>query len=224
MLDFDILEIIQLVIILVISIAMHEYAHALVSHKLWDPTPKIQWRLTPNPIKHLDPMGSLMMLFMIISHRGIGRWKPVQINPSYYKDPLKWELLVALAGPATNILLAVLWIIVLLIYGRIWWFSLIDLISTQNYIVITFRQLFILVNFSLAIFNLIPIPPLDGFSIIKVVFSWLARQIERYQIYFSLWFLFILLGPGRWIIGNFIFNIWTFLFNLFFWFFSSIIY
>jgi len=87
-----IIEIIQLAIILAISIGMHEYAHAYVSYRLGDPTPKLQGRLTPNPLKHLDPIGFFMIF---IAH--FGRGKPVQINPLYYKNPRKGELMVALA-------------------------------------------------------------------------------------------------------------------------------
>ena len=81
---------------------MHEYAHAYVSYRLGDPTPKLQGRLTPNPLKHIDPIGFLMVF---LAH--FGRGKPVQINPLYYKNPRKGELIVSLAGPATNLILAI---------------------------------------------------------------------------------------------------------------------
>ena len=100
----DILTIILLAIILVISIGFHEYAHAWVSYILWDPTPKLQWRLTPNPLKHIDPIGFLM-IFLIL----FGWWKPVQVNPMYYKNKLRDELLVALAWPFANFLMAFVW-------------------------------------------------------------------------------------------------------------------
>ncbi|MDR0607334.1 MAG: site-2 protease family protein [Candidatus Peribacteria bacterium] len=79
-------------IILLISIGLHEYAHAYASNQLGDPTPKLQGRLTPNPLKHLDIVGFLL-IFLI----GFGRGKPVQINPSYYKKPLRDELITALS-------------------------------------------------------------------------------------------------------------------------------
>ena len=79
-------------IILLVSIGLHEYAHARSSHKLGDPTPKLQGRLTPNPLKHVDPIG-FVMIFLI----GFGLGKPVQINPSYYKKPLRDELITSLA-------------------------------------------------------------------------------------------------------------------------------
>ena len=103
----------SLAIILLIAIWLHEYSHAYVSYKLWDPTPKLQWRLTTNPLKHIDPIGFLM-IFLI----WFGRWKPVQVNPTYYKDPVKWELLVALAWPAMNLVLAIIWIVLMLIVSK----------------------------------------------------------------------------------------------------------
>ena len=157
----DIFTIIQLAIILAVSIWMHEYAHAYVSYRLGDPTPKLQWRLTPNPLKHLDPIGFLMIF---IAH--FGRGKPVQINPLYYKNPRKWELMVSLAGPATNLVLAIIWILVMLIYAKIMGGTPNDIFMNNVDLVINFRISFSYLNISLAIFNLIPVAPLDGYRLI----------------------------------------------------------
>ena len=92
LLSMDFLTIIYLAVIFVISISLHEYAHARTSAKLGDPTPKIQGRLTPNPLAHIDPLGFLMIF---IIHFGRGR--PVIVNPAYYKNKLRDELLVSLA-------------------------------------------------------------------------------------------------------------------------------
>ncbi|MDP2669794.1 MAG: site-2 protease family protein [bacterium] len=92
MFSFSAFELISLAITFVISISLHEYAHARASTKLGDPTPKLQGRLTPNPLKHIDPIGFLLIF---IIHFGRGR--PVIINPAYYKHPLRDELLVSLA-------------------------------------------------------------------------------------------------------------------------------
>ena len=110
----EIIIYIQLAIILLVSIGIHEFAHAYTSYKLGDPTPKIQGRLTPNPLKHIDPIGFLMIF---IIH--FGRGKPVQIDPSYYKKPYRDELITALAGPASNILLGSLGLLIMFIYGWI---------------------------------------------------------------------------------------------------------
>mgnify|MGYP000879363001 FL=1 len=108
----QIVNILILAVILLLSIGFHEYAHARASNKLGDPTPKLQGRLTPNPLAHIDPMGFLLIF---IIHFGWG--KPVQINPSYYKNPRIDEFLVAIAGPLTNILMAIIGIVVLKIYS-----------------------------------------------------------------------------------------------------------
>jgi Zn-dependent protease len=108
----QIVNILILAVILLLSIGFHEYAHARASNKLGDPTPKLQGRLTPNPLAHIDPMGFLLIF---IIHFGWG--KPVQINPNYYKNPRIDEFLVAIAGPLTNILMAIIGIVVLKIYS-----------------------------------------------------------------------------------------------------------
>jgi len=167
-------EIIQLAIILAVSIWMHEYAHAYVSYRLGDPTPKLQGRLTPNPLKHIDPIGFLMIF---LAH--FGRGKPVQINPLYYRYPRKWELMVALAGPSTNLLLAIIWILVLLIYAKIMGGTPNDIFLNQTDLMINFWINFSFLNIALAIFNLIPIAPLDGYRLIKIRRHRWAEFMER---------------------------------------------
>ncbi len=167
-------EIIQLAIILAVSIGMHEYAHAYVSYRLGDPTPKLQGRLTPNPLKHLDPIGFLMVF---VAH--FWRGKPVQVNPLYYKNPRKWELMVSLAGPATNLLLAIIGIVVMLIYVNIMWGTPNDIFTNNIDIMISFRINFSFLNIALAIFNLIPIAPLDGYRLIKIRRHQGAERMER---------------------------------------------
>ena len=204
-------------IILLISIGLHEYAHALVSHKLGDPTPKLQKRLTPNPLRHLDPIWFLM-IFLI--HFGWG--KPVQINPLYYKKPLQGELMVALAGPATNILLAIVWILVMSIYARVVGVAGTDLqgiveLLFQGYlagdIMIFFWRLFSFINIALAVFNMIPIPPLDGFRLVKMFAPRFATMLQKYSIYVTILFLLLILGPGRSVVGPLISNATEAIFN-----------
>lgn len=152
-----IIQTLLLAIILAISIGLHEYAHARASDKLWDPTPKLQWRLTPNPLAHLDP---LWFLLIFIIH--FGRWKPVQINPNYYRNPRVDEFLVAMAGPVSNIIMACCAIIFLKLFSLLW---------IENSLLQQFRTQFSYLNIGLALFNLLPIPPLDGRKIIKL-FAW----------------------------------------------------
>ncbi len=170
-----IFDIVQLAIILAVSIWMHEYAHAYVSYRLGDPTPKLQGRLTPNPLKHIDPIGFLMIFFV-----HFGRGKPVQVNPLYYKHPRKWELLVALAGPATNFILAIIGILVLLIYIKLMGGNPNDVFLVKNDIMINFWIHFSFLNIALAIFNLIPIAPLDGYRLVKIRWYDAAARMERH--------------------------------------------
>lgn len=194
MLWLGIVEIIQLAIILLVSVGLHEYAHAYFSYKLWDPTPKMQWRLTPNPLAHIDPIWFLM-IFLIWFWRG----KPVQINPMNYKDPKKWELIVALAWPTTNILLAIAGIFLMLLFNKISGSSINNLyIDGLSSFFVGFFKSFASLNILLAIFNLLPIPPLDGFSIIKMYWSKAAHFILRYQRYIQIIMLALLfMGPLR---------------------------
>lgn len=155
---------ILLAIILAISIGLHEYAHARASDKFGDPTPKLQWRLTPNPLAHLDPM---WFLLIFIIH--FGRGKPVQINPHYYKNPRVDEFLVAMAWPASNIIMACCGILFLKLFSVIW---------INNSILQQFRTQFSYLNIGLALFNLLPFPPLDWWKIIKLFIANAAVRIE----------------------------------------------
>lgn len=206
----DIIQIVQLAIILAVSIGLHEYAHAYVSYRLGDPTPKLQWRLTPNPLKHIDPIGFLM-IFLI----HFGRGKPVQINPMYYKKPHLGELMVALAGPATNLLLAFFGILLLIISSKISWLWLQAILNPSD-IYFSFWISFSFINIALAIFNLLPIPPLDGFRLVKMI-SWeVGEFVEKYTMYISIFFLILILWPGSGIIGNFLTHVSSAIFNVLF--------
>lgn len=203
-------EIIQLAIILAVSIGLHEYAHAYASHTLWDPTPKLQNRLTPNPLRHIDPIGFLMIF---IAH--FWRGKPVQINPMYYKHPLKGELLVSLAGPATNLALAIAGILIMLIYAKITGVTAMEMINMPN-MVITFRGLFAQINIALAVFNLIPIYPLDGYRLIKIIKPEIGFWMEKNGMLISVIFVFLLIGPWSQAFSYIISNTTDFIFRVFF--------
>jgi len=219
MLNLDIVTVLFLVITLSVSIGIHEYAHALMSYKLGDPTPKLQWRLTPNPIAHIDPIGFLM-IFLI----WFGRGKPVQVNPMYYKKPIEWELMVALAGPASNIIMAAIAIFVILLYGSLMWMRQSVLLMWSGDLVLEFRKLFAFINIALAVFNMLPIPPLDGFRLVKMFFPKLADYMQMYGFYIAIFFLILILWPGRWIIGWFIRWVSSFIFSSLFAVLSVIVY
>lgn len=132
------------IIALIVALTIHEFAHALTADRLGDPTPRSQNRLSLNPLNHLDPLGTIMLIF---AHFGWG--KPVQIDPYNLKNPKRDELLIALAGPTSNILLAIVFTLLTKFFP-----FLTSILST-----------FIFYNIVLAVFNLLPIPPLDGSKI-----------------------------------------------------------
>lgn len=141
---------------LLIGFAVHEYAHAWMADRLGDPTPRSQGRLTLNPLVHLDFFGALMALFF-----RFGWAKPVMTQPQYYRgDKRRGHMMVAAAGPIMNFIVA--FVTLFLWYLTIYWFHGSTWISTINLI---FEAILIL-NLCLGVFNLIPIPPLDGFSIL----------------------------------------------------------
>ena len=141
-----------LIPILIFSLCFHEFAHGYIAYKLGDNTAEKNGRLTLNPIYHLDPIGSLMILFV-----GFGWAKPVPVNPSNFKNPRNDMIKVAFAGPASNLILA-------LIGGFFMRLNTIFSFNSNETILISL-YFFIFINISLAIFNLIPIAPLDGAQI-----------------------------------------------------------
>lgn len=207
-----------LVIIILISIWLHEYAHAWTSYKLWDPTPVLQWRLTPNPLKHIDILW-LASLFLI----WFWWWKPVQVNPVYYKNPIRDEAMTAFAWPIMNLVLAFLWMFILMIYGKIVWLWVQDLLLLQWNFVILFWQMFIVMNIWLAVFNMIPLPPLDGFRLVKVFWKKWANWMEANSIRISL-ILFILIISDSPVISKYISLVSETIYRLFFMLFCLIFY
>lgn len=153
------------VIILIMSVVIHELCHGYAADLMGDPTPRLQGRLTLNPFKHLDPVGSFIVpVITSLSGFTFGWAKPVEWNPYNVKNKRLGEFVIALAGPASNILIAV--VFGLLIRAQVFGASFVQLAA---YIV--------LVNLILAVFNLIPVPPLDGS---KVLFSFFP-QTQAFQ-------------------------------------------
>lgn len=206
-----------LAIILLISIWLHEYAHAWTSYKLWDPTPVLQWRLTPNPFKHID-----IIWFIFVFLIWFWWWKPVQINPTYYKNPVKDETLTAFAWPAMNLLLAFFGMLIMMVYGKFIWIWLQDLLLWWDYVVL-FRQMLILMNIALAVFNMIPLPPLDGYRLVKIFWKKWARRMEKNVMWISM-VLIILIVSGSQIISGYISTVTDIIYRLFFMLFSLIFY
>ncbi len=166
--------------VILLAIMFHECAHGWASYKLGDPTAKNAGRLSFDPIKHLDPIGALCMLFF-----HVGWAKPVPIDPSYYKDKKKGIIYVSLAGPAANFILA---FISLFIEGIIIKFA-----GTQNTLPWVFAQLCYysaVINIGLGLFNLVPIPPLDGS---KVLGCTSKRAMSVYMKYERYWQIVLIL-------------------------------
>ncbi len=209
MLGLDIPTFISRVITLVIALSVHEFSHAFVANAFGDDTPRAAGRLTLNPLKHLDPMGSLVLIFA-----GFGWAKPVPVNPYALErrssSALMW---VSLAGPISNFLLAVLAAIPFRL-------NLIPYVASSTILPSTFGFLyeFISINLLLMIFNLIPLAPLDGDKIVEYFLpeSWnrVFQRIRPYSPIFLLALIFVLPMLGLDIIGWIIRPVLSNLFNL----------
>lgn len=176
----------------IIAMTFHEYAHALAADKLGDDTPRRQGRLTLNPLKHIEPIGFFILLFA-----GFGWGRPVEINPSNFNRKMsrsKGEAIVAFAGPLINIVLAVASAFLL---GIIIKFNLLDNVQLQYaQIIIIFMMQLIYINIGLGVFNLIPLPPLDGSKILRHFLPNNARiWFDNYQYIFYIIFIVI------WVLG-----------------------
>ena len=174
--------------ILVFSAILHEVMHGVVADKLGDPTARVMGRLTLNPIPHLDPIMSVLLpALLVISGSPIifGAAKPVPVNPIHFKDPKKDMALTALAGPLTNMLLAII-------------AAQIIKITPAEPILHTILYSIVLYNLMLTIINLIPIPPLDGSKVLAAILpNDLARSylaIEQFGIFILFFLLFFPIG------------------------------
>ena len=171
------MELVLVIPILLLSLSIHEYSHGYVSYLLGDPTPKENGRLTLNPIAHLDLIGSLVLLIT----RRIGWAKPVPIDPRYYKNPRKGLMLVGIAGPGSNLILATIFALIFRTVMALVSANSIGSLSMQvsdlQYVILRFLILAIIVNLSLGFFNLLPIPPLDGSNILRGL---MPRNLDKY--------------------------------------------
>lgn len=157
-------------IILIISVILHEVAHGYMANFLGDPTARLQGRLTLNPVSHIDPVGSVLLpLILTLTHSPflIGYAKPVPYNP--YNLPGKYdEGLVAFAGPGTNILIAIVFGLVVRFGG-----------AALSPALVGACTIIVIINLVLAAFNLIPIPPLDGSKVLGALFGAISTRLAR---------------------------------------------
>ena len=165
---------------LIIAMTVHEFAHAVTAVALGDPTPKMQGRLTLNPAAHIDPIG-LLMLFLV----RFGWAKPVMVNPYNFKHPRRDDILVSLAGPFSNLVTAFLALLVMVLLIKFG----VQMTPGMN----TVFSLILIYNINFAIFNMIPVPPLDGSQVLKQLLPYeLARkyhELERYSFLILIVFL-----------------------------------
>lgn len=191
------------VLILLISFPVHEFAHALAAYRLGDSTAKLFGRLTLNPIAHFDPLGGLLLLASGLTGFGIGWAKPTPVNPSNLRGGHDSEGIVAFAGPASNLVLAALGAIPL---------RLLDATNVNVPDVVgNTLFFFVVINVALAIFNLVPVPPLDGskvlFSMMSPRQAWQLRPVlEQYGLILLLFVAFVPLLPGGSTVFGFIFQ------------------
>lgn len=196
----------------IIAITFHEYAHAFAADKLGDDTPRNQGRLTLNPLSHIDPIGIVLLIFA-----NFGWGKPVQINPRNFRRDIsmsKGEAIVSIAGPAMNFILAIIFSI---IYCLVYKFAGTQFImSTLGYCILLAIQYTIMLNVGLGVFNLLPLPPLDGSKIFKNFMSYNVRNwIEEHEMIFYYIFLAIwITGLASVIISPVINWIYSGIFNL----------
>ena len=176
--------------IILLSLSVHETAHAIAANKLGDPTAKNLGRITLNPIKHLDPIGFLCMLLC-----GFGWANPVPINTRYFKNPRRDMAISAAAGPLSNVILAFIFALLL----KVSYSVLPGMITTQTSfelasILVTFLSIGVSLNITLAVFNLLPVPPLDGSRMLYVMLP--PKQyfgVMKYERYISLGIMVLLL-------------------------------
>ncbi len=183
----SILNMILMIPGMLIAFTFHEYAHAYVADKLGDKTPRFQGRLTLNPIAHIDPLGFIAVLIF-----SFGWAKPVQTNPSAYKNYHRDDLKVSLAGPMANFLVAIVIAVILGFYVRFAYGILPSALSGVLFSMIRFA---IVINVNIGLFNLIPIPGLDGFSLLRDLspntFYKFEQKFYQYQMLIMVGFIFI---------------------------------
>lgn len=184
--------------VLVIAITIHEFAHAITADRLGDPTPRRQGRVTLFPIDHLDPIGTIMMVVSSLWGYGFGWGRPVQTNPLNFRKPIRDGAIVAIAGPISNILQALIFSVIIHFQGGP------DLSSQLGF----FLFMGLRINLTLAFFNMLPIGPLDGHWVIQAL---LPRDVaEKYyrwnlqyggfiflgMMFFARDLLWVLIGPA----------------------------
>lgn len=202
--DSEVLDAILFIVLLIPSVILHEVAHGVVAFRLGDPTARRQGRLTLNPIRHVDPVGSLLVPGMLaLSGQNVFGWaKPVPVDPGRFRHPTVGMALTAMAGPATNLALA-------LVVGVLGPFRQVGDSVAFTTGGVAPRLLFglVVVNAALAVFNMLPIPPLDGSRLLPLILPESGRRLYAraapYGFFVLLMLVFVFEGAlaflGSWI-------------------------
>ena len=192
-LSFDlIINLMVRVFVIFCVLPIHEFAHAYVSHKLGDDTARLSGRMTTNPLAHIDPIGALMIILA-----GFGYAKAVPVNIRNFKKRKPYMALTALAGPVSNVLMALIFVF----FGLLIQVKVGIAEGSFTYYIVVFMLTAAQINISLAVFNLLPIPPLDGSRIFSLIipdkYYYTIMQYERYIVYgvLALVFFGVLDGP-----------------------------
>ena len=168
---------------LIIAMTVHEFSHAATAVALGDPTPRMQGRLTLNPAAHIDPIG-LLMLFLV----RFGWAKPVMINPYNFKHPRRDDILVSLAGPFANLVTAFITLLVMVLLVKFG----VEMTPGKSLVF----SLILIYNINFAIFNMIPVPPLDGSKVLIQLLPYeLARRLQELERYSFLILIVFLMTP-----------------------------
>lgn len=191
---------------ILISLSFHEMSHGYASYRLGDPTAQRLGRITLNPLKHLDPIGTLLLVVSMFSGFGFGWAKPVPIDPTYYKNARRGTVLVSLAGPVSNLLLAFIFAFPMAIIGVKNGYTVSEILGSNGIfpgyswqeILFNISSYFYMINIGLATFNILPVPPLDGSKILTAILpSDLYFKLMQYERYVGLFFLALILWkPG----------------------------
>lgn len=192
---------------ILLAISIHEFSHGFVAVKLGDNTPKIQGRMTLNPLKHIDPLGFMCLLLV-----GFGWAKPVMIDSRNFKNPRRDDLLVSIAGPISNFIMAFIFVIIMKIS------DMFLPVTDMTQVIWSVLAGTVSINLVLMVFNLLPIPPLDGHHILGSIGGapvWNFYYKYHEQLRFAMLFLIIFNVMGK-VISPIVLFLYKFLFSIFF--------
>lgn len=193
---------------ILLGLSLHEYGHSIASYALGDKSQQARDRMSVNPLAHIDPLGFLAILLI-----GFGWAKPVVIDSRYYKHPRRDEFLVSIAGVLMNLIVAVVFSFIIRIIVETGLMSSMD--TNMAEIIARVLHNVVLINIMLMVFNLLPIPPLDGFGAVTQIFN-----LKRYSWYepvyqngFLILFVLLMVGALRYVIEPLVANIYIFMVN-----------